>query len=151
MAERPSFFEPIKEQAKAHAKRKRVIESDEESVEEIQLTRDMLPGLKRYEEKLNEMWARHKDDSENQDDDEDDDDYVNSSNEADCSDEEETLSDEQSTELMDSQSDDSSVELDATNKNSKPASLLHRRGFFKPLSVAVDTNREQDQRQARLN
>ncbi|WP_131775179.1 PDZ domain-containing protein [Legionella cincinnatiensis] len=139
------------EQKEAKPKRRRIIESDEEEMEEVknlssgkkegELTRDMLPGLKRWQQKIEEMEERYKDLPENEEDEED---YVNSSEDSEYSDEEDSEADEKSMDLDDSESEEN-VEVQAKNKSSKNT-RLHSHGFFKPTSMDVDTNLEQNQK-----
>ncbi|KTD55483.1 Sid related protein [Legionella sainthelensi] len=139
------------EQKEVKPKRRRIIESDEEETEEVkslssgneggELTRDMLPGLKRWQQKIEELEERYKDLPENEEDDED---YVNSSEESEYSDEEDSEADGQSMSSEDSESEEI-VEVQAKNKFSKKA-RLHGHGFFKPTSMDIDSNPEQNQK-----
>ncbi|WP_412755355.1 PDZ domain-containing protein [Legionella longbeachae] len=139
------------EQKEANTKRRRIIESDEEETEEVKslssgkeeggLTRDMLPGLKRWQQKIEELEERYKDLPE---DEEEDEEYVNSSEGSEYSDEEESEADENSMDLGDSDSEEI-AEVQVKNKSSNRAGL-HGHGFFRPTSMDVDTNAEQNQK-----
>ncbi|KTD11880.1 Sid related protein [Legionella gratiana] len=136
------------EQKEAKPKRRRIIESDEEENEEVknlspgkeggELTRDMLPGLKRWQQKIEEMEERYKDLPENEEEDED---YVNSSEDSEYSDEE-SESDDKSMDLDDSEAEEI-VDVQSKNKSSRKP---QRHGFFKPTSMDVETDLEQNQK-----
>ncbi|CAM3013373.1 protease DO [Legionella steigerwaltii] len=142
------------EQINSKTKKRRIIESDDEESEEVKaifsgkekadLTRNMLPGLKRWEQKIAELEERYQDLPE---DEEEDEDYTDASEE--YSDAEETESDSQSMETEGSETEVLFSDDESKNKTSKKALYhqpLHRHGFFKPASMDVDTQSEKNQK-----
>lgn len=136
-------------------KRRHIVESDEEEeqtilsdIKEVDLTRDMLPGLKRYQQKINEMEERYKDLPE---DEEDEEDYA-ASDESDFS-EEENETDDQSMELDSSGSEEEAVDIKSKNKNSQKSQHLNprtqRHGFFKRRADDVDEEEPNHRKRAR--
>lgn len=136
---------PHNEQKATKPKRKRIIESEEEEndevksilsgKEEIDLTKDMLPGLKRWQQKIVEMEERYKDLPE---DEEDDEDYAHSSDEE-YSDEKESESDRS----MDLEESETEEDLEVKPKSNSSRKAQHH-VFFKPSSMDVETNPEQN-------
>ncbi|NDD59360.1 MAG: hypothetical protein EBZ47_09005 [Chlamydiae bacterium] len=154
------IFSPIP--VKVKPKKKRVIiESDDEEMnvsttEAVELTRDMLPGLKRYNQVVDKMYDFYKDFPEGEGDEEDDD-YVNSSENSDFSnesdDESENIEDSEAyesesneqehSESEETESDDDdmdSEDSDSKRVQSHSSSLLTHSMFksaFKPVDKKV--------------
>lgn len=129
-----SFFNQLpketEEKSTKPKRRRLIIESDEEEgasifsgkeKEDVGLTQDMLPGLKRWQQKIVEMEEKYKDLPE---DEEDDEYYANSSDNSEGSDEEETESEDRSEDLEDSEMEEESIDVKPKNKASKKRNII---------------------------
>ncbi|MDW9167797.1 trypsin-like peptidase domain-containing protein [Legionella pneumophila serogroup 7] len=160
-----SFFNQLPKETEekiAKPKRRRfIIESDEEEgasifsgkeKEDVGLTQDMLPGLKRWQQKIVEMEEKYKDLPE---DEEDDEYYANSSDNSEGSDEEETESEDRSEDLEeeDSETEEESIDVKPKNKASKKAQhhnpRLERHGFFKRPAEDDEMEHQHNTKRAR--
>ena len=116
-------------------------ESQEEEQEEIALTRDMLPGLRRYQEFVSGMEARYQDVG-----DEDDDEEYALDDLGAGSDEEESQANDSSMEVDELEADESAAE-EVMKPHQKPSrGGARRHSFFKPTVMEVDAPIRQLQR-----
>ncbi|KTD24966.1 Sid related protein [Legionella lansingensis] len=139
---------------KSKPKRKRVIESSSEEDEEIKtvlsveedvedgpLTKDMLPGLKRFKQTIDEMEEHYKN---LPDVDEEDEEYENSLDENGDNSELASQSEEVETDEERMETDEESMEIDEEDSPQKPLTKLRRnttlqsQRFFQPPSTGAD-------------